>query len=240
MEAAQQAELEKLRGLVRAVREAGRCPIRHGLCRRPVVASDGQTYDAQAIRPWLRQHGTSPLTREALQQVLFPNRFAIAVLQLLQEAGVGSSDSEDEDEGEDEELPDGQDVGEERPLMAAIDRHDVAAALAILQQPTIADLNTHYDEEWGSVLHWAIFVGQTEVALAIMRREDFELLNVTDVGGQTALHYAAEQGHVDVCQGLLGHPNFVGVEAVDGEGQTALHRAEARGHQDVVELLQRQ
>ena len=36
------------------------------LFTRPVMASDGHSYEWAAIRRWLRKHNTSPMTREHL------------------------------------------------------------------------------------------------------------------------------------------------------------------------------
>ena len=77
-EAQRQAECESLRAIIQGIRELGQCPVLHGLCRDPVVASDGQTYDRSAIEQWLQWNGTSPITRERLQQRLYPNRFVAA------------------------------------------------------------------------------------------------------------------------------------------------------------------
>ena len=42
------------------------CPITHALMLRPVMARDGNTYERQAIRRWLRDHDTGPKTRARL------------------------------------------------------------------------------------------------------------------------------------------------------------------------------
>ncbi|CAF3802955.1 unnamed protein product [Rotaria magnacalcarata] len=52
-----------------------RCPITMDLFHDPVVASDGHTYERQAIEQWIRSNGTSPLTRQPLSiDQLHPNR----------------------------------------------------------------------------------------------------------------------------------------------------------------------
>jgi len=53
------------------------CPITYEVMQDPVCASDGHTYERSAIEEVLAQpeeSRRSPLTREALQAVLFPNR----------------------------------------------------------------------------------------------------------------------------------------------------------------------
>lgn len=42
------------------------CPILHTLMIDPVVDSDGNTYEKHAIEEWVRQNGTSPITRAPL------------------------------------------------------------------------------------------------------------------------------------------------------------------------------
>jgi serine/threonine protein kinase len=51
------------------------CPITLALFTDPVVAQDGHTYEREAIVEWIRQHGTSPMTRQPLSlEHLYPNR----------------------------------------------------------------------------------------------------------------------------------------------------------------------
>jgi hypothetical protein len=42
------------------------CPITLELIRKPVIDPDGKTYERDAISNWIRVHGTSPVTRNAL------------------------------------------------------------------------------------------------------------------------------------------------------------------------------
>ncbi|CAF4085472.1 unnamed protein product [Adineta steineri] len=42
------------------------CPITLRVFRDPVTAADGHTYERQAIVRWIKEHGTSPLTRQPL------------------------------------------------------------------------------------------------------------------------------------------------------------------------------
>lgn len=51
------------------------CPITHELMADPVIDPDGNSYERQAIEDWLRQNGTSPITRAPLSRAdLRPNR----------------------------------------------------------------------------------------------------------------------------------------------------------------------
>jgi len=43
------------------------CPITKKLFQDPVIAADGQTYERRAIVAWFRKYGTSPLTREPME-----------------------------------------------------------------------------------------------------------------------------------------------------------------------------
>ncbi|CAF3757734.1 unnamed protein product [Adineta steineri] len=50
------------------------CPITLELFVNPVLAEDGHSYERRAIEEWIRQHGTSPLTRQPLSiEHLRPN-----------------------------------------------------------------------------------------------------------------------------------------------------------------------
>lgn len=95
-----EAESASLRATLQGVGELFMCPVRHGLCRSPVVASDGHTYDRRSLARWLRRQRTSPMTREPLLWQMFPNRVATAVLQLLREAGLGTTSSDEEEDSE--------------------------------------------------------------------------------------------------------------------------------------------
>jgi hypothetical protein len=50
------------------------CRLTHKACVDPVVASDGHTYERDAILPVLLRHGPSPVTGEALDDRLVANR----------------------------------------------------------------------------------------------------------------------------------------------------------------------
>lgn len=50
------------------------CPITTEVMEEPVVAMDGHTYEKRAIESWYAQHKTSPVTREAVDTTLIPNR----------------------------------------------------------------------------------------------------------------------------------------------------------------------
>lgn len=61
--------------------EAFLCPITHCVMRDPVTDTDGNTYERSAIEAWLKQHGTSPITRNPVRvEDLVPNRALAAAL----------------------------------------------------------------------------------------------------------------------------------------------------------------
>ncbi|KAI4371554.1 hypothetical protein MLD38_019774 [Melastoma candidum] len=58
------------------------CPIMHEIMEDPLVAGDGFTYEAEAIRGWLDQHDTSPMTNLPLPNLnLVPNRTLRSAIQ---------------------------------------------------------------------------------------------------------------------------------------------------------------
>ena len=50
------------------------CPITRQLFNKPVIASDGITYEKNAIKKWLRTNVNSPISRIELKNELFDNR----------------------------------------------------------------------------------------------------------------------------------------------------------------------
>lgn len=56
------------------------CPITLEIMEDPVMASDGITYERRAIKEWLLQKGTSPVTREPITNVFILNRIAKALI----------------------------------------------------------------------------------------------------------------------------------------------------------------
>ena len=50
------------------------CPVTHAAFVDPVVASDGHTYERHAIEEVLRTTQVSPMTRENLHPLVYPNR----------------------------------------------------------------------------------------------------------------------------------------------------------------------
>lgn len=235
--AMKQAECESLRATLHNIREAGRCPILHGLCQEPTVASDGITYDRKAILAWLRQHGTSPLTRHPLVPHLYTNRFATEVLEHLTEIGMGASEVADGDDAQSSVNPQ-EDAPAPEPgeLMAAIQHRNEAAAVALLQHPHLPDLNSSDEDGW-TLLHWAIWNNLPDVALTIIARGDFTMINAKHRWGSTALHAAARRGQLHVCNAILDHAQFTELMAVNSSGRTASQWALTYSHYALSEFL---
>lgn len=82
------AENASLCSTLHAIRDSCQCPIQQDFTPDMVVASDGEGYDRQAIQQWQRLHNTSPVTRERLLPMVFPNRFARRVYEELQKVGL--------------------------------------------------------------------------------------------------------------------------------------------------------
>lgn len=63
------------------------CPIAQDgyLIGEPRVASDGNTYESEAIAQWLVRSQTSPLTREPLELITTRNRLAERIVELVRE-----------------------------------------------------------------------------------------------------------------------------------------------------------
>lgn len=148
---------------------------------------------------------TSPLRREVTVGSLITDQLAAALqLTLVVEEAAGA-------------------------LLAAIEREDVAAALCLLRQRRLPDLNDvlPYGE---SVLHRAISRGLSDVALQIVARGDFLLINAKDyVFGWTALHVAAVRGALPVCRAILGRADCAVALALLKD-KTAAQWARSCGH----------
>lgn len=233
--ARREAECETLRVTLRAICEAAECPILHSPCEDPVVASDGQTYERKALEPWLQEQGTSPLTRKWLQPYIYPNRFAAAVLQHLRAAALDIFQDYEGDEAESGARPtDAQETAalELGTLFEAVDRHDEARALRLLQRPQVPDLNV-VDRFGRTVLHSAILQSHFAVALEIVGRQDFPLINARLPSGSTALHLAVREESFYVVRAIVGRSDFTELLAVDFVGRTARAYADdANGQSD--------
>lgn len=58
-----------------------KCPITCEVFKKPVVASDGHTYEYEAIRKWLHTSDRSPMTGEKLKnKKLIPNQHLFYII----------------------------------------------------------------------------------------------------------------------------------------------------------------
>lgn len=74
------------------------CPITLSRMTDPVIAKDGITYERSAIEGWLREHGTSPTTRERMRiRDLIPNRAIRELLEQKRQDQINSSQSVERD-----------------------------------------------------------------------------------------------------------------------------------------------
>ena len=74
-----------------ALDQAMCCPITLARWERPVMASDGHLYEETALRTWLQNSITSPLTRERLFCVSAPIKSLVRVSDMVKEGCKGTS-----------------------------------------------------------------------------------------------------------------------------------------------------
>lgn len=137
-------------------------------------------------------------------------------------------------------------------LLAAITGGNETLALELLKRRRLPGLNDVHGWENASVLHEASFRGLEEVGLAILERQDFEVVNLKAWPGKadaTALHMAAAKGQAQLCRAILHHKDFTSShEAItkvcdwwDGvrffEGETARDIAVRLGNHSLVAAL---
>ncbi len=61
-----------------------RCPITMLIFRDPVIASDGHVYEENAIKYWMKEKSTSPMTREHLEKKLYPCHTIKSTIQSIE------------------------------------------------------------------------------------------------------------------------------------------------------------
>ncbi|RYG64203.1 FHA domain-containing protein, partial [archaeon] len=72
------------------IRDEFLCPITYELMREPVVASDGHTYEKNAIDKWLKTNHTSPRSGEPMDNLCIPNINLKKLIQdIINEGGAG-------------------------------------------------------------------------------------------------------------------------------------------------------
>ena len=60
------------------------CPITKDFFKNPVVASDGYTYESEAIEKYLKDNNVSPITKQPISNNIFPNRSIMDAVQEYQ------------------------------------------------------------------------------------------------------------------------------------------------------------
>ncbi len=90
------------------------CPILKSLMKRPVVASDGFTYERKGIVKVLKTKHTSPITNLPMDSRLIPNQALRKMIsEWKQNVGYVDSDSEEEEDDEDEKEEKDEDGGDD-------------------------------------------------------------------------------------------------------------------------------
>lgn len=249
-----QAETESLQAALTAVREACQCPILNDFTADMVVASDGHGYDRQALQQWRQKDNSSPVTREPLQPILFPNRFGLGVFEELRKfsmqtgrstsRGARSSSTDPHQDLRPGTLsaalfsPALEDAAAPEPgaLVAAINRGDEATVLRLLRRPQLPGLNDVDHNGW-TVLHLAILRRLQEAASRILAEPAFLRINAKSRWGSTALHCAAEQGFLSTVRAILRCNHFTELLALNCDRRTAMQVARCLGHEGVAECL---
>ena len=80
--------LDKMQNFINTSEELLECPIKKEKFIKPVVASDGFTYEEDAIDIWSKDHLTSPLTRKFLFRIFYKNNVANDFKLLLNDIKV--------------------------------------------------------------------------------------------------------------------------------------------------------
>lgn len=122
-------------------------------------------------------------------------------------------------------------------LLEAIERGDEATALQLLRRSRLPGLND-VNRDGETLLHRAVILELTDLAVAIATRPGFLGINAKDHWLHTALHYAAFRGFLPVCQAITGREDFTELLAVTDDDRTALERARQGGRSAVVQLLE--
>ncbi len=166
------------------------CPITQEVMKHPVIAEDGVTYEKDAISTWLKNHSTSPMTRERISATkLIPN---IALKQLIdqwrqqevkklrcQENQPRGEQSDDEEENERWRVIDEVEFEEQMKPMAAIEgdtttegRREDEQGASEQAEHTQQQLEGTNEEVWGwgewlAVAGGAALVAAGGIAMAV-------------------------------------------------------------------------
>lgn len=247
-----QAAESKLRRISKAWHAQLIDPNTSELMKDPVIAPDGTTYDFPSIIQWIATSPTDPRTRLPLDAgMLRPNRQAQAFLSLFRlnfPEFQGSAGSK-------LDVAKAQAPDVRQQLFDAIVTWQERRALEILAGAVDDEaLNGMFERKGrrASLLFWAMGCGLPNVAVAIIRRNDFRLLLFPTPLGMTNVQFAAASGYKDVCSELLKRlplpvalsftPNDVslgrsGKRVFIPAKSTAMTIARQLGHTDIWELF---
>lgn len=122
-------------------------------------------------------------------------------------------------------------------LLAAIRLKEVDRTLQLLKWPQLPCLN--YVDRYGwTPLHRALFHELQTVAMAIVCRPDYQLINTRcPVLVWTTLQMAARQNFLAVCRAIVARADFTELLTTNLRGETASDLAERFGHHEVAEFL---
>jgi hypothetical protein len=221
------------------------CPITHQLMVDPVLASDGHTYEREAINKWLEKNNTSPMNNTVLQhKYLAPNLFAKTIIeQFLNANNVCTVEKfwEVIKERNVEELKKINFL--ERHLESKNDGltalHYIAGYVRNIGEPIVKILLQEgayvdiLDDDGGTPLIWAVF--NRNMVIIKLLVEAGTKIDHADNWGWTSLHYAACHNATEILELLLDHK--ANINETNSEGRTPLHIAAIHGNEESVKLL---
>eukprot|EP01028_Stygiella_incarcerata_P000955 TRINITY_DN1152_c0_g1_i4.p1 TRINITY_DN1152_c0_g1~~TRINITY_DN1152_c0_g1_i4.p1 ORF type:complete len:167 (+),score=34.01 TRINITY_DN1152_c0_g1_i4:86-586(+) len=80
-------QAKRYSGAIEDISELVTCPILMTVMEDAVVAEDGYTYERSAIEHWVRLHRSSPMTRQPMRGVFFPNMLVKQLIDQLRTNG---------------------------------------------------------------------------------------------------------------------------------------------------------
>jgi hypothetical protein len=219
------------------------CPITHQLMEDPVVASDGHTYERNAITQWLEKQNTSPMRIPLPNKSIVPN---ILVKKMIEQNINGVCPLtrfwEVIETGNAEEFQKlnffeshlESKKGGLTPLhCAARQNHKELAQLLLKEGAPVNARDEAGDHKGNSPLIWAACNENTEMIKILL--EGGANIEHKDDDGYTALHWAASCNETEVVHLLLDNKAII--DATTDAKDTPLHIAAERGHEDTVKLL---
>lgn len=221
------------------------CPITQQLMIDPVQASDGHTYEREAIRKWFEKNSTSPMRNHLPNKDLVSNLFAKKIINhYLEQSNICTTEQffRVVKEGHAEEflklnyLENHLEIKQEGLTalhVAAKEGHEALTKLLLQEGASIDAPDEGGDHKGNTPLIWAACCGHLTVARILL--EGGAKIEHADNAGWTPLHWAANRNQIDVTKLLLDKK--ANLEAKNNAGQTPLHLAAKNGSEDMVKLL---